>query len=59
MNEVTQVLDALARGDACAADRLLPLVYEELRTLAANDWPKSNRGRRYRLPPWCMKPICV
>jgi RNA polymerase sigma factor (TIGR02999 family) len=35
MNEVTQVLSDLARGDAHAARQLLPLVYEELRKLAA------------------------
>jgi RNA polymerase sigma factor (TIGR02999 family) len=35
MNEVTQVLSDLARGDAHAAGQLLPLVYEELRQLAA------------------------
>jgi RNA polymerase sigma factor (TIGR02999 family) len=35
MNEVTQILSDLARGDAHAARQLLPLVYEELRKLAA------------------------
>jgi len=35
MNEVTQILSDLARGDAHAAGQLLPLVYEELRKLAA------------------------
>src|SRR5262249_23222710 len=35
MNEVTQVLSDLAQGDAHAAGQLLPLVYEELRKLAA------------------------
>jgi RNA polymerase sigma factor (TIGR02999 family) len=34
MSEVTQILDALARGDAQAAGKLLPLVYDELRRLA-------------------------
>ena len=34
MNEVTQILSDLARGDAHAAGQLLPLVYEELRKLA-------------------------
>ena len=36
MNEVTLLLDAVSRGEAQAADKLLPLVYEELRRLAAN-----------------------
>jgi RNA polymerase sigma factor (TIGR02999 family) len=35
MNEVTRVLSAVARGDARAAGELLPLVYDELRQLAA------------------------
>jgi hypothetical protein len=35
MNEVTRILSDLADGDAQAAGRLLPLVYDELRKLAA------------------------
>ena len=35
MSEVTQILDALASGDRQAAAQLLPLVYAELRHLAA------------------------
>src|SRR6476659_1472681 len=35
MSDVTRLLDAAARGDPQAADRLLPLVYDELRQLAA------------------------
>src|SRR5262249_28055964 len=35
MNEVTQILSDLPRGDARAAGQLLPLVYDELRRLAA------------------------
>jgi RNA polymerase sigma factor (TIGR02999 family) len=35
MSEVTDILHALESGDARAADRLLPLVYAELRQLAA------------------------
>lgn len=34
MNEVTLILSALERGDPQAADKLLPLVYDELRKLA-------------------------
>ena len=36
MNEVTQILDRLQQGDPNAANELLPLVYEELRKLAAH-----------------------
>jgi len=35
MSEVTQILDAVNRGESQAAALLLPLVYEELRKLAA------------------------
>ena len=35
MNDVTRILSAIERGDPEAAERLLPLVYEELRKLAA------------------------
>jgi RNA polymerase sigma factor (TIGR02999 family) len=35
MNEVTRVLSAIEEGDSPAAEQLLPLVYEELRSLAA------------------------
>jgi RNA polymerase sigma factor (TIGR02999 family) len=35
MNEVTKLLAAVDRGDPRAADELLPLVYDELRRLAA------------------------
>src|SRR5258708_31921257 len=35
MNEVTRILSDVAQGDAHAAGRLLPLVYDELRKLAA------------------------
>ncbi len=31
MNEVTRILEAIERGDACAANELLPLVYDQLR----------------------------
>jgi RNA polymerase sigma factor (TIGR02999 family) len=35
MTEVTRILSAIERGDAHAAEQLLPLVYDELRKLAA------------------------
>jgi hypothetical protein len=35
MTDVTRILNAIERGDAGATDELLPLVYEELRLLAA------------------------
>lgn len=44
MNEVTQLLDAVSRGEANAAEELLPLVYEELRRLAAGYLAQERRG---------------
>ena len=35
MNDVTQILSAIEQGDLGAAEKLLPLVYNELRTLAS------------------------
>jgi hypothetical protein len=35
MSDVTAILNAIERGDAQAASQLLPLVYDELRRLAA------------------------
>jgi RNA polymerase sigma factor (TIGR02999 family) len=35
MANVTQILSLIEHGDSAAAERLLPLVYDELRTLAA------------------------
>ena len=36
MNPVTHILERVQRGDAKAAEELLPLVYDELRRLAAH-----------------------
>jgi RNA polymerase sigma factor (TIGR02999 family) len=44
MSDVTQILDAIGRGDAKAADELLPLVYEELRKLAAARMLNESAG---------------
>jgi RNA polymerase sigma factor (TIGR02999 family) len=44
MNEVTQILSGLARGDAHAAGQLLSLVYEELRKLAAARLAQEDPG---------------
>jgi hypothetical protein len=45
MSEVTQILDAMAGGDAHAGDRLLPLVYEQLRELAAQRLAHEPAGQ--------------
>jgi RNA polymerase sigma factor (TIGR02999 family) len=44
MSEVTQILDAVADGDTVAAERLLPLAYEELRRIAAHKMAAEREG---------------
>jgi len=44
MSDVTQILQAVERGDAKAADELLPLVYDELRRLAAYRMAHESPG---------------
>jgi len=45
MSEVTQILHAIAEGDPDAASQLLPLVYEELRKLAAQKLARETPGQ--------------
>jgi RNA polymerase sigma factor (TIGR02999 family) len=45
MSEVTQVLHAIAEGDPDAASQLLPLVYDELRKLAAQKLARETPGQ--------------
>jgi RNA polymerase sigma factor (TIGR02999 family) len=45
MSELSQILDSLAQGEADAASRLLPLVYDELRRLAAQRLSREAGGQ--------------
>ena len=45
MNEVTRILSAIEAGDPHAAELLLPLVYEELRKLAAQKLAQEKPGQ--------------
>jgi RNA polymerase sigma factor (TIGR02999 family) len=45
MSEVTQILDRVQRADPKAAEELLPLVYEELRKLAAGKMAHEQAGQ--------------
>jgi RNA polymerase sigma factor (TIGR02999 family) len=45
MSDVTQILNAIERGDTQATDELLPLVYEELRLLAAQKLSHEPPGQ--------------
>jgi RNA polymerase sigma factor (TIGR02999 family) len=45
MSDVTRILNAIERGEARAADELLPLVYDELRLLAAQKLSHEQPGQ--------------
>jgi RNA polymerase sigma factor (TIGR02999 family) len=45
MSEVTGILSAIEHGDTHAADQLLPLVYDELRKLAAGKLAQEKPGQ--------------
>lgn len=45
MSEVTRILSRMEQGDAVAADQLLPLVYDELRQLAAQKMAQEKPGQ--------------
>ena len=44
-NEVTSILSAIEQGDPQAAEQLLPLVYDELRRLAARKLAREKPGQ--------------
>src|SRR5205085_6850497 len=45
MADVTQILNAIEQGDPRAAEQLLPLVYDELRKLAAERMAQEKPGQ--------------
>jgi hypothetical protein len=45
MTDVTRILNAIEQGNAEATDELLPLVYEELRLLAAQKLSRETPGQ--------------
>jgi RNA polymerase sigma factor (TIGR02999 family) len=45
VSDVTRILEAAQRGDPTAADQLLPLVYDELRRLAAHKMANEAAGQ--------------
>ncbi len=52
MSDVTRILEAAQQGDPSAADQLLPLVYEELRRLAAHKM--TNEAAGHTLQPTAL-----
>src|SRR5262245_28248293 len=45
MSEVTRILSAIEQGDPSAAEQLLPLVYDDLRQLAARRLAQEKPGQ--------------
>ena len=45
MSDVTQILNAIQKGDPQAAAQLLPMVYDELRKLAAQKMAQETPGQ--------------
>src|SRR5256714_3112518 len=45
MSDVTRILSAIEEGDPSAAEQLLPLVYDELRKLAAHKLVQERPGQ--------------
>ena len=45
MHDVTQILNQIESGDPLAAEKLLPLVYDELRRLAAARLSQEKPGQ--------------
>jgi len=52
MSDITQILDRVQRGDSKAAEELLPLVYVELRRLAAAKM--ANEAAGHTLQPTAL-----
>jgi RNA polymerase sigma factor (TIGR02999 family) len=48
VTDVTRILSAIEQGDPSAAEQLLPLVYDELRKLAAQKMAQENPGHTLR-----------
>ena len=60
MTDVTQVLSQIEQGDSGAANQLLPLVYDELRKLAAAKLAQEKPGQTLQATAdWCMTPTSV
>ena len=57
MTAVTHILSAIEQGDPHAAAQLLPLVYDELRKLAAQKLAQESPAKRFSPRLWSTKPI--
>lgn len=45
MSEISELLKAINAGDQTAKERLMPLVYDEMRSLAARNLAKERPGQ--------------
>jgi ECF sigma factor len=50
MSDTTRILSAFEQGDSQASEQLLPLVYEELRRLAARKTAQGKPGQALQAP---------
>src|SRR5262249_7139559 len=57
-SDVTNILAAIDYGELQAVERLLPLVYDDMRRLAADRWRVRNLARRSTPPSRCTRRIC-
>ncbi len=51
MNEITRIINAIEQGKSGATEKLLPLVYEELRVLAAQKMAQEKPGQTLQATP--------
>ena len=58
MSNITLVLESVGRGESQATEELFPLVYEELRRLAAARMARRRRDTRCSRRRWCMRRGC-
>ena len=55
MDAITQVLNAIEHGNPHAAEQLLPLVYDELRKLAAERMAQEKPGQTLQATLWLVR----
>ena len=59
ISEVSRILERMERGDGVAAEQLLPLVYEEMRKLAARKLAHEKPGQTLDATGLATKPTWV
>ena len=58
MNEITRIINAIEEGDSQASEELLPLVYEELRVLAAQKMAQERTSHTLK-PTVLAYVVCI